>query len=72
MYTVIESKIELEGKVESVYGLQHADGTRIDNVSPNRAEAERLAEYYTKMKLSPWNLEEVVPDMLDTPEGIDA
>lgn len=70
MYKVLESKIELEGKEEIVYSLQHEDGTTINNVSPNRAEAERLADYYTKAGLSPIHLKEVVSDMIDTPDGL--
>lgn len=70
MYKVLESKIELEGKEEIVYDLQHEDGTTVKNVSPNKAEAERLADYYTKAGLSSIHLKEAVSDMIDTPEGL--
>lgn len=71
MYKVIASKIESEGKTEIVYGLKHDDGTVMEDVSPDKATVERLAEYYTKMGVSPWNLEEVVKDMIDTVCGLD-
>lgn len=73
MYKVIESKIELEGeeRTVTVYGLQHEDGTEMKNISPNKTEAERLAEYCTKNNVSSWSLEEIVSDMLDTLKGLE-
>lgn len=64
MYNVIKKKIKLEGEEITVYGLQHKDGTKIENVSPDREKVERLAEYYTKMDVSPINLKDVIFDML--------
>lgn len=69
MYKVIETKIISEGKEERVYGLQHEDGTAMKNVSGNKLEAERLAEMFSKMKLAPYQLKDVLEDMVDTPEG---
>lgn len=69
MYKVIETKIISEGKEERVYGLQHADGTVMKNVSGNKAEAERLAEMFSEMKLAPYQLNDVLEDMVDTTNG---
>ncbi len=71
MYEVIESRVIVDEREEIIFGLRHTDETILEDVSPNRVEAERLAKYYTKMKVSPWNLEEVVYDMLDTPGGME-
>lgn len=70
MYSIIETRIISEEKEVTVYGLRHTDGTVIEDVSANKDEVECLAKYYTKMNVSPWNLDEVVPDMIDTPEGL--
>ena len=60
----------VDEREEVTFGLRHTDGTVVEDVSPNRVEAERLAKYYTKMKVSQWNLEEIISDILDTEMGL--
>ena len=71
MYEVIESRVMVDEREEVTYSLRHTDGTVVEDVSPNRVEAERLSKYYTKMKVSPWNLEEIISDILDTEMGLE-
>ncbi len=71
MYEVIESRVIVDEREEIIFGLRHTDETILEDVSPNRVEAERLAKYYTKMKVSPWNLEEIISDILDTEMGLE-
>lgn len=71
MYEVIESRVMVDEREEVTFGLRHTDETIVEDVSPNRVEAERLAKYYTKMKVSPWNLEEITIDEIDKTNGYD-
>lgn len=66
---MIERKIIIEGEKKIVYGLQHEDGTVMENVSGNKKEVERMAERFTEMELAPCQLNDVLTDMVDTPEG---
>ena len=43
----------------------------MEDVSPNREEAERLAAYFNKKGVSSWNLEEIACDEIDKTNGYD-
>ena len=69
MYKVIERTIVIEGEKKAVYGLRHENGTAMEDVSGNKKEAEHMAERFTEMELAPYQLNDVLTDMVDTPEG---
>lgn len=71
MYEVIESRVMVDEREEVTYGLRHTDGTVVEDVSPNREEAERLAAYFNKKGVSSWNLEEIACDEIDKTNGYD-
>ena len=71
MYKVIESRVIVDEREEVTYGLRHTDGTVVEDVSPNREEAERLAAYFNKKGVSSWNLEEIACDEIDKTNGYD-
>lgn len=73
MYEVIKTKIILEGETQkkTTYGLRHDDGTVFEDVSANREEAERLARYFTEQGLAPYQLKDVLTDMIDTGNGFE-
>lgn len=71
MYEVIKSRVMVDEWEEVTYGLQHTDGTVVEDVSPNREEAERLAAYLNKQGVSSWNLEEIAIDEIDKTNGYD-
>lgn len=71
MYKVIETKIISEGEKTVTYGLQHTDGTAIEDVSLNRAEAERLAEYFTQQNVKSADLVNTLRVMIDREQGLE-
>lgn len=71
MYEVIESRVMVDEREEVTYSLRHTDGTVVEDVSPNRAEAERLAAYFNERGVSSWNLEEIAIDEIDKTNGYD-
>ncbi len=71
MYKIVDRRITFEGERVTVYDLQHNDGTIFENVSANRTEAERLAEYLSEKDVSPINLADVLADGIDNEIGFD-
>jgi hypothetical protein len=71
MYEVIESKVIVDEREEVTYSIRHDDGTVVEDVSPNREEAERLAAYFNKREVSSWNLGEIAIDEIDKTNGYD-
>lgn len=71
MYKIVDRRITFEEERVTVYDLQHNDGTIFENVSANRTEAERLAEYLSEKDVSPINLADVLADGIDNEIGFD-
>ena len=71
MYEVIESKVIVDEREEVTYSIRHDDGTVVEDVSPNREEAERLAAYFNKREVSSWKLGEIALDEIDKTNGYD-
>jgi hypothetical protein len=71
MYKIVDRRITFEEERVTVYDLQHNDGTIFENVSANRMEAERLAEYLSEKDVSPINLADVLVDGIDNEIGFD-
>lgn len=69
VYKVIERQIAIEGEKKTVYGLRHEDGTVIEDVSGNKKEVDRMAEWFSEMELSSYQLNDVLTDIVDTPNG---
>lgn len=63
MYTITEEKIIIENVEATVYGIS-CDEIRIDDISTDKKAVEHLVDLCNEGELAPYQLMDVVEDML--------
>ncbi len=65
MYSITEDKTTIENEEKTVYGIYYDNEYYIKDVSPNKAEVERLVRLFNQNNLAPYQMYDAICDVID-------